>query len=167
MTLTQFNINANLRRTRYRHLHVATSPKLQVGKTESCTLKLLIIHLKMLSGLWPCWPAGNNYIVSNVTGQIVEKRDVISLDDWRDYRTYKMAPVWFVEQRGIFKSKQHKMCLFLARVNNQVNKTIKRRTPSSYLMLVRILSPCPTSTYMVAAQEGWGAQTPTGKYPEA
>ncbi|CAK8683285.1 unnamed protein product [Clavelina lepadiformis] len=43
-----------------------------------------------VKGLWPSWPAGNNYIVSNVTGQIVEKRDVRSLDDLRDYRKHKM-----------------------------------------------------------------------------
>lgn len=42
-------------------------------------------------GLWPCWPVGSNYIVSNVTGQIIEKRDVLSLDDKRDYRRYKLS----------------------------------------------------------------------------
>lgn len=44
-------------------------------------------------GLWPCWPAGNNYIISNVTGQIVEKRDVVSLDDTRDCRCIKNSTV--------------------------------------------------------------------------
>jgi len=40
----------------------------------------------IIKGLWPCWPAGGTHLISNLTGQIVEKRDVVSLDDKRDCR---------------------------------------------------------------------------------
>jgi len=50
-------------------------------------LKLSVV----LEGLWPCWPAGNTHIISDITGQIVEKRDIRSLDDLKDYRIYKLT----------------------------------------------------------------------------
>nr|XP_026693285.1 uncharacterized protein LOC100179794 isoform X2 [Ciona intestinalis] len=57
----------------------------------TCPLNQPKGHDHKVTGLWPCWPAGNNYIICDVTGQIVEKRDVVSLDDKRDYTKYKMS----------------------------------------------------------------------------
>uniref|UniRef100_H2YZF7 Uncharacterized protein n=1 Tax=Ciona savignyi TaxID=51511 RepID=H2YZF7_CIOSA len=37
------------------------------------TFKPLQDHNHKITGLWPCWPAGNNDIVCEVTGKIVEK----------------------------------------------------------------------------------------------
>ncbi|XP_039253700.1 uncharacterized protein LOC120330821 [Styela clava] len=57
--------------------------------TQPCRIpKTLKALAKKVLGLgsWPCWPAGNRYIISTVTGQIVEKRDILSLDDLRDFR---------------------------------------------------------------------------------
>lgn len=84
--------------------------KLKPSFTQPCRIpkKLRDLAKKALGfESWPCWPAGNRYIISTVTGQIVEKRDILSLDDLRDFRFLRRKSIE-VEAENDKESKEKK-----------------------------------------------------------